>query len=173
VIEGEELAALKALMKRRNAEAPGGEPMACKFYPGDLKPAYRARRERNGEILYGALGIDRKDAAARRVWISENFQFFGAPLGVFLFLERNFYQSQWLDLGIYLQSVLLLLQEAGLDSCAQADWAMFERTVMDYLGSPPDLTLVCGIAVGHADFDRPENHIVTERDDPLTSYDIR
>ena len=87
---------------------------------------------RNGEILYGALGIDRNDTLARRTWIHENFQFFGAPFGVFCFLERNFEAYQWLDLGIYLQTVLLLLTEAGYASCPQADWAMFEPTVKTF-----------------------------------------
>ena len=172
-IAGERLAELKALMRRRCAEAPEGEPMAYDFYPKALKPAYLRRRVRNGEILYGALGIDREDKAARLAWIHENFQFFGAPFGVFCFLERSFGPSQWLDLGIYLQTVLLLLTEAGYASCPQADWAMFERTVMAFLDSPPDLTLVCGIAIGYPDPTRPENRIRTERDDPLASYEIR
>ena len=113
------------------------------------------------------------DALARRTWIHENFQFFGAPFGVFCFLERNFEAYQWLDLGIYLQTVLLLLTEAGYASCPQADWAMFERTVKHFLNSPPDLRLVCGIAIGYPDEARPENLCRAERDDPLQSYEIR
>jgi nitroreductase len=172
-VEGERLAALKALMRRRCAEAPEGEPMAYEFYPRELKPAYARRRMRNGEILYGALGINREDKAARLKWIQENFQFFSAPFGVFCFLEKSFGLSQWLDLGIYLQTVLLLLTEAGLASCPQADWAMYEGTVKTFLDSPPDLQLVCGIAVGYPDLSRPENLVRTERDDPLASFEIR
>jgi nitroreductase len=172
-ISGERLAALKTLMRRRCEEDPEGEPMGYDFYPKALKPAYLKRRVRNGEIIYGALGIDRNDKAARLGWIHENFQLFGAPYGVFVFMERSFGPSQWLDLGIYLQNVLLLLREAGYSSCPQADWAMFEKTVMDFLGSPPDLTLVFGIAIGTPDPARPENRIRTERDDPLASYEIR
>ena len=72
-----------------------------------------------------------------------------------------------------LQTVLLLLTEAGYASCPQADWAMFERTVKHFLNSPPDLRLVCGIAIGYPDEARPENLCRTERDDPLQSYEIR
>lgn len=170
---GPRLLELKAMMRRRCAEQPDGEPMDYAFYPGNLKPAYLRRRVRNGEILYGALGIDRSDAVARRTWIHENFQFFGAPFGAFCFVERSFGPSQWLDLGIYLQTVLLLLTEAGYASCPQADWAMFENAVKAFLGSPPDLRLVCGIAIGYPDEARPENLCRTERDDPLQSYEIR
>jgi nitroreductase len=157
----------------RCVEQPDGEPLDFAFYPSPLRPAYAGRRMRNGEILYGALGIDRNDALARRTWIHENFQFFGAPFGVFCFLERSFGAYQWLDLGIYLQTVLLLLTEAGYASCPQADWAMFERTIKQFLNSSPDLRLVCGIAVGYPDETRPENLCRTERDDPLQSYEIR
>jgi nitroreductase len=172
-IDGRRLSDLKALMRNLCVEHPDGEPMDYAFYPSPLKPAYTGWRMRNSEILYGALRIDRNDPLARRTWIHENFQFFGAPIGVFCFLERSFEAYQWLDLVIYLQTVLLLLTEAGYASCPQADWAMFERTVKQFLNSPPDLRLVCGIAVGYPDETRPENPCCTERDDPLQSYEIR
>lgn len=167
VLEGERLDALKALMLRRCAEDPEGEPMSYSFYPERLPDSYFQRRVRNGEILYGALGIDRTDKAARLAWIHENFQFFGAPLGLLFFMEKGFGPSQWMDLGIYLQSVMLLLREAGLDSCPQADWALFESTVCAHLGAPDNLTLICGMAIGYRDAEAPINIATTERDDPV------
>lgn len=166
---GERLAALKAFMCRRVAACPDGEPMSYDFYPKALAPEFLRRRERNGEILYGALGIDRADRVTRKAWIDENFQFFGAPFGVLLFLPRAFGPSQWLDLGLYLQTVLLLLTEAGYGACPQADWALYDRSVCGFLGLSEDLTLVCGISIGFADLERPENRIRTERDDPLSA----
>jgi nitroreductase len=144
--------------------------MTYAFYPADLGPSYLARRVRNGQLLYGALGIDRDDRVARMAWIHENFQFFGAPLGIFFLMERSFGPSQWLDLGIYLQTVMLLLREAGLDCCPQADWALFEASVTAFLGSPPELALICGMAVGFRDPAAPINDVVTERDDPLVTF---
>ncbi len=170
-LSGDRLAALKGFMRQRLAACPDGEPMAYGFYPRDLDPAFVRRRLRNGEILYGALGIDRSDQAARKAWIDENFQFFGAPFGVLLFLKRDFGLSQWLDLGIYLQTALLLLTEAGYGACPQADWALYDRSVCRFLGLSEELTLVCGIAVGFTDPARPENRIRTERDDPLVALD--
>jgi nitroreductase len=171
-ISGERLDRLKALMRHRCASAPEGELGAPDFYPKMPGPHHVTRRVRNGDILYGALGIGREDKAARMAWIHENFQFFGAPFGIFLFLENNSGPYQWLDLGIYLQSVLLLLAEAGYGACPQADWAVFPDTLAAFLQTPPDLTLICGIAVGHADMTRPENRIRTERDDPLTTFTL-
>lgn len=169
IIDGAAMAAFKTLMDRRVAEAPNGEPMVSHFYPADLTAAQTRRRQRNGEILYGALAIDRTDTEARRAWNLLNFRFFGAPSGVFLFLDRNATPFQWLDLGVYLQSLLLLLEEAGLAACPQADWAMYDETVRRVLGIGEDIMLVCGVAIGHADPSHPENFIRTERDDPLAN----
>ena len=169
IMGSDRMAAFKALMDQRLLASPEGEDMPFWFYPAELSAVQLRRRQRNGEILYGALGIDRNDAAARREWNLLNFRFFGAPLGIFLFLDRNATPFQWLDLGIYLQSLLLLLQEAGLASCPQADWAMYGETVRQEMGMGEDSMLICGIAVGHADPSHPENFIRTERDDPLDS----
>lgn len=169
IMDGAAMAAFKALMDRRVVEAPEGEEMASFFYPAELTEAQIRRRQRNGEILYGALGIDRADMQARRDWNLLNFRFFGASSGVFLFLDRNATPFQWLDLGVYLQSLLLLLEEAGLAACPQADWAMYGETVARELGMGGDTMLVCGVAVGYADPAHPENFIRTERDDPLTN----
>lgn len=169
IMDGAHMAAFKALMDRRVAEAPEGEQMPSFFYPATLTAAQTRRRQRNGEILYGALGIDRTDAQARRNWNLLNFRFFGAPSGVFLFLDRNATPFQWLDLGVYLQSLLLLLEEAGLAACPQADWAMYGETVRQVFGLEGNKMLICGVAVGYADPAHPENFIRTERDDPLAN----
>lgn len=166
LVDGQAMETLKSIMDRRIEEAPEGEAMPSFFYPDRLTAAQRRRRLRNGEILYGALGIDRDDAEARRRWNLLNFRFFGAPSGVFLFLDGNATPFQWLDLGIYLQSLLLLLEEAGLAACPQADWAVYGETVGRFMGME-DHMLICGVAIGYADPAHPENFIRTERDDPL------
>ena len=167
IVDGPRMAELRALMRRLRAEQPGGEPLDPPFQPATPPPEWAARRTRNGEILYGALNIDREDAAARAAWNEENFQFFGAPLGVFLLAPRANTAWQWLDLGIYLQTVLLLLEEAGLGACPQADWALHGQAVARFLDADPALRLPVGIAIGHPDPAAPENRIRTERDDPL------
>ena len=170
IVDGVAMNELKALMDQRIVQAPDGEDMPCFFYPDQLTQAQKRRRVRNGEILYGALGIDRDDTEARRAWNLLNFRFFGAPTGIFLFLDTNATPFQWLDLGIYLQSLLLLIEEAGLAACPQADWAMYGKTIGHSTGMAENTILVCGIAVGHADPSHPENFIRTERDDPLTDF---
>ncbi|SNB76483.1 Nitroreductase family protein [Arboricoccus pini] len=101
-VAGERLAMLKALMRERRVAEPAGEPLAHDFYPASLPATYQERRLRNGALLYGALGIARDDRAARAAWIDENFQFFGAPQGLFFLMPAAFGRYQWLDLGIFL-----------------------------------------------------------------------
>lgn len=169
IVTGPAMAPLLDLVAGERARLPAGEPMDPPFLPeGGPPPEGVARKVRNGELLYASLGIDRSDAAARAAWNEENFRFFGAPLGVFLLIDRRANPWQWLDLGIYLQSVLLLLEEAGLGACPQADWAMHGEAVARHLGAPASRRLVCGIAVGHADPNAPENFYRSERDDPLS-----
>ncbi|WP_339947935.1 nitroreductase [uncultured Albimonas sp.] len=168
IVDGARMGELRAIMRALRAAEPGGESVDPPFQPeGGPLPDWRRRQVRNGEILYGALGIDRADAAARAAWNEENFQFFGAPVGVFLLMPREAVAWQWLDLGIYLQTLMLLFEEAGLGTCPQADWAMHGEAVARFLGADPGLRLPVGVAVGHPDRDAPVNRTRTERDDPL------
>lgn len=168
LLTGDALAALTARVTARAEALPEGEPMPFPFYPEPDSATGQQRRQAAGAQLYQALGIAREDSAARRAWLLENFAFFGAPAGVLIFVEAGATPFQWLDLGIYLQSVLLLLTEAGLAACAQADWAMYAPTVAAALNLPAGLQLACGIAIGHADPARPINAVRTTRDDPLS-----
>ena len=168
IVDGAQMEALRAMMRELRAAQPGGEPLDPPYQPPGGPPAdWTRRRVRNGEILYGALGIDRADAPARAAWNEENFQAFGAPAVVFLLMPREAVAWQWLDLGIYLQTLLLLIEEAGLGACPQADWAMHGEAVARFLGVDPALRLPVGVALGHPDPAAPVNRIRTERDDPL------
>jgi nitroreductase len=72
-------------------------------------------------------------------------------------------QGQWADLGMFLQSVMLLAREHGLHTCAQEAWAPFHETIRHYLKVPPEEMIFCGMAIGHADDAAPINSLVTER----------
>jgi nitroreductase len=64
---------------------------------------------------------------------------------------------------MYLQTLMLLLVEHGLDSCAQECWAVYHRTVNDYLQSEPGMMLFCGMSIGYADPNAAINQWVSER----------
>lgn len=150
-IAGERLDALKALMRPRMSELPKGEGTEYPIYPPELGPPYGERRFAVGEMLYRSIGVPREDKAARYRQYARNFEFFGAPVGLFVSVERSFVLGQWIDLGSYIQNMMLLARSFGLHTCPQEAWASFSRTVATFLDLPGNMMLFCGVALGHAD----------------------
>lgn len=163
IVAGDALADLKQIMLKRVEETPQGETAEYDIYPKELVAPYRDRRFKVGEDLYGSLGIPREDKAARKKWFSRNFQFFGAPLALFCTVDRRMGPPQWSDLGMYLQNVMLLLREEGLDSCPQECWAIYPETIGCFLKTPPHHMLFTGMAIGYSDPAEPANRLVVER----------
>lgn len=151
IVSGEAMVRLKTLMASRVAEAPMGEGAEYAVYPPDLAERFSDRRRGVGAAMYDALGIGRGDRARRQAVFAENFQFFGAPVGLFCTVERGHGPPQWSDCGMYLQTLMLLLVEAGLDSCAQEAWALWPKTVGGFLGLPDSQMLFTGMAIGYRD----------------------
>ncbi len=152
--------AVAAKLMRGETETPD-----YAVYPPDLDDPYRARRSDIGEALYGHLGIPRDDRVARRRWFAENFAFFGAPGAYFCSVDRGMGPPQWSDLGMYLQTLMLLAVEAGLATCPQECWAMFPDTVGRVLGLPERRMLFCGVAIGFEDMSAPANALRSARAD--------
>ncbi|MCU5781693.1 nitroreductase family protein [Alcanivorax balearicus MACL04] len=163
VIGGGRMEELKAVMRERLKQAPGGEDREYDVYPPDLIAPYRDRRFQVGEDMYGLLGIPREDKAARLRWFANNFQFFGAPVALFCYVHRTMGPPQWSDLGMYLQSVMLLLREAGLDSCPQECWSRYPQTLGEFLQAPNDRMLFTGMAIGYRDENASVNQLRARR----------
>ncbi|WP_109807533.1 nitroreductase [Sphingosinithalassobacter portus] len=163
VVAGERMTALRSLMAKRLAESPLGEGTEYDIYPRDLAAPYRDRRFAVGEAMYERIGIPREDKDARRAWFARNYQFFGAPVGLFCFVDRNHGPPQWSDCGMYLQTVMLLLREAGLDSCAQECWALYHRTIAEFVDAPEGQMLFTGMSIGWRDGAAAVNQTVTSR----------
>jgi nitroreductase len=157
VVSGEAMVRLKAIMRTRLAEAPLGDGPEYAVYPHPLGEPYRSRRFGVGEAMYAPLGIPREDRAARLQWFAANWQFFGAPVGLFCHLPRDHGPPQWSDCGMFLQTLMLLLREAGMDSCAQEAWSVYPRTIAAFLGTPGELMLFTGMAIGWRDPEAPVN----------------
>ncbi len=155
-------APLAELLAHVAASPPQPEPEYA-VYPPSLWEPYRTRRFENGEQLYSSLAIAREDKAARLRQMAKNAQFFGAPVGIFLSIDRRMGPPQWSDLGCYLQNVLLLAVEAGLATCPQEYWAFCSEPVKAFLGLRAEHTLFAGIALGYADEQAPINQIRTPR----------
>lgn len=165
VINGDAMTRFRARMEQRLQDG-GSDPLDYQIYPQPLFEPYRTRRFVLGEAMYEKLGIARDDKAGRLARFAENYRFFGAPAGLFCFMDRRMGQPQWSDLGMFLQTVMLLLEERGLGSCAQEAWSVFGATVAEFCGAPHELMLFCGMAIGHPDPDAPVNELRSERAEP-------
>ncbi|MEJ8573106.1 nitroreductase [Microbaculum marinum] len=159
-------APLKDLIERispRYHLLPKGEGPDYQVYPHPLREPYHGRRFKCGADLYAALGIPREDKAGRYRQFARNFTFFGAPVGIFVSIDRQMGPPQWADAGMFVQTIMLLAREHGLHSCAQEAWTYWHETVAQVLDLPDELIMYCGIALGYADMDDPVNGWRTER----------
>lgn len=163
VLTGDSLVRLRQAMQAALVAQPGSEAPEYRIYPADLPDPWRARRAANGEAMYEALGIAREDKAGRFAQLARNFDFFGAPVGLFVHMPRLMGPPQWADLGLWLQTVMLLLVEAGLGSCPQEAWSAYPQTIKQVAGIPDDHLLFCGLAIGWPDPDAPVNSFANAR----------
>ncbi len=144
-------------------EKPMGERPEYHIYPLELPEPYKSRRFRIGEAMYGMLGIPREDKLARLAFFSRNWEFFGAPVGLIVTIDRQMQQGQWADVGMFLQNVMLLAREYGLHTCPQEAWAVWHRILREFLDIPENEMVFCGVALGHADERHPVNALESDR----------
>lgn len=158
VINGEAMQRFREFIVDR--AIAGGE---YDIYPANLWEPYRTNRFTVGEQMYATIGIARDDKAARLEQFAKNGEFFGAPAGMFCFIDRRMGPPQWSDLGMFLQTFMLLAQEAGLDTCAQEWWSIHHAAVREFCRAPEEELLFCGMSIGHRDPDAPINSLRSER----------
>ena len=138
-------------VRKAIAENPFGDEAEIAIYPPKLAEPWRTRRFEVGEAMYALLGIPREDKPARLQWLLNNYDFFGAPVGLFFSLGRQFDKGQWAHLGMFMQTLALVAEEKGLATCMQEAWAARARTVSAFLGLGEEEQLYCGMALGYAD----------------------
>ncbi|OIJ90052.1 NADH dehydrogenase [Streptomyces sp. MUSC 14] len=155
VLTGAPLAELRKRTAERVAAGDPGDERAYRMYPPDPKAPYRQRRSEAAAQRFGALGIRREDAAARRAAVAANWRCFGAPCLLLCYIDRVMGAPQWADLGMYLQTVMVLLRAEGLHSCAQMAWSVYHRTVAEVVAPAEDLILFAGLSIGHEDASVP------------------
>jgi nitroreductase len=171
-LAGEPLGQLRGRVRLKVMAEPRGDGShEYDIYPPGLGEPYRSRRFKCGEDLYATLGIPREDKARRLLQLAKNFEFYGAPVGLFFYVDRGMGPPQWSDVGMYMQTVMLLAREQGLHTCAQEIWSVVPATVGEFLGVPPNLMLFAGMALGHADLSHPVNGWRTDRA-PLEEFAV-
>ncbi len=155
-------AARDAVAALAKANLPGDEGERL-VYPANLWEPYRTRRYKLGEDMYALLGIPRANKAARLMHLAQNFEFFGAPVGLFFIIDKAMGHGQWAHLGMFMQSVALAAIERGVASCMQEAWARMRTPLAAHFGLGDHEMIYCGMALGYADASKPVNTLRSDR----------
>jgi nitroreductase len=149
VVSGPALAELRDALVEAGATDQPIEP----DWPADgrYEGIYRTRQHDAAAQLYGAMGVARKDLEGRKAAYLRNHAFFGAPHAVFIFMQRPFDTREATDIGMYAQTLMLLLTARGVASCAQGALGLYPPIVRRHLGVPDDQRLLFGISFGYED----------------------
>jgi len=156
--------ALLAARQNREPERPDYD-----YYPKQWVEPYKSRRKATGFALYAALKISKDDPQARMKAWNNNYRFFGAPAGLLFFVDRQLSQGAWVDMGMFIENVMLAARGHGLETCPQASLAEYPDLVRGILGVPDSRALICGMALGYADNAHPVNQYRTERE-PVSAF---
>lgn len=151
-----------------------GQSLVAAFQSGDLPPATHfpdplpqtiaMRQEDFGVRYYASLGIDRSDTQRRAQQTQRNFSFFGAPVGLIFSIDRRLKAHSWLDLGLFLQNVMIAAKARGIDTCPQVVFARFHSVIAQHLGMPEGEVTVCGMSMGYGDATASVNGMQTPRE---------
>ena len=163
ILTGQPLAELTAKVKAKAATAPLGEAPEYDIYPRGLDGRYEEQRRGVGKAMFAALGLGRDDSAGRIAQMMKNWDSFGAPVQLFTYTAKYMGPPQWSDMGMWLQTVMLLLREEGLDSCAQEIWAMYGTYMRELLDIDDEHIFFCGMAIGYRDPEAPVNNFTVPR----------
>ena len=158
VLNGETTNRFRSFVDGRDGDEPEYET-----YPPKLWEPYRTSRFELGEDMYALLEIPREDHESRLKRLTANFRFFDAPAAVFCFIDRAMGPPQWSDLGMFLQTFMLLCEEAGLQTCAQEAWSTYGQSIATFVDAPEELMMFCGVAIGHADPTQAVNRLESKR----------
>jgi nitroreductase len=143
-----------------------GRPEVSQFsyFPDPMPADLKARQRAAGYALYAALGIGRRDLAARKAQFDQNYRFFDAPVGIVVTIRADMGKGCFMDLGMTLMALFLAAEDMGYGTSGIGALGNYGDLVHAVLGLPEDELVVCGIALGRADASAPVNAVRTERD---------
>jgi nitroreductase len=164
VVAGETRVRLSnAILAALDRDGPEKHKREWNYYPVNWREPYLGRRRKIGWDLYGLVGIRKGDFEGTERQRRRNFVFFDAPVGFIFTLDEDLEIGSWLDLGIFLGSLMIAARGRGLDTCPQAAFADMHAVIRQELGIPQNEIIICGMALGYPDPAAPENRLVTER----------
>lgn len=130
---------------------PGQHSSEYSYFPDPLPEPYASRRREFGSIFYGSLGIAHDDLSSRATQTERNCRFFDAPVGLVFTIDRRLEKGSWLDLGMFIQNIMLAAKSRGLDTCTQEFLARYHAVFRSCLPLASEEMVVCGMAMGFGD----------------------
>lgn len=163
VVSGE---ARDNIEKAMVADIMGGKQPTPHFTPGDqgLKDEFRKRQIDCAIALYDSVDIKYEEKDKRQQLMLRNWQFFGAPHAAFFSMPKSMSEINAVDMGIYLQTIMLLMTEHGLASCPQGALAMYTESVHEMANIPDNHAIMFGLSFGYAAEEDAINNFEVGRD---------
>jgi nitroreductase len=152
-------APMKALGDALVASFRDGSSPPSAHFPDPLPAHFCDRQSDFAARYYASLGIDRKDGAARAQQTERNFCFFGAPVGLIFTIDARLTAHSWLDLGLFVQNVMIAAKARGIDTCPQVSFARFHAIIASHLEMAAEEVTACGMSLGFANTAEPVNQL--------------
>ncbi|RKQ71911.1 nitroreductase [Litorimonas taeanensis] len=162
VMTGDTLAEFKKRATERTLAGKTEEP-TYPAYPSPLWEPQRSWRYKLGEDMYKLIGIAKDDKMARLAWLARNADFFNAPVGIIITGNKKLNMPQYMDIGILLQSLMLLAREAGLHTAPQGWWRNWSSVCHEILTIPDEEEVLVGMAMGYGNPDKAVNSLYADR----------
>lgn len=152
-----------AILKARREEPSEAHVPEYLSYMKEWREPYLTRRRATGWGLYNLVGVAKGDREGARRQLDRNFVFFDAPVGLIITLDRDLELGSWVDLGTFLQNIMVAARGHGLHTCPQAAFMDYHKIIRAELGVSEREIVICGMAIGHEDPSKPENSLRLER----------
>ena len=134
------------------------------YYPTKIEEPYLSRKKACGKALYTSLNIQKDDIKKRKEQWMKNYYSFDAPVVLYFFIDEILETGSWVDCGMFIQNVMLAARGFGLETCAQAALAEYPDIVRNILKINDTKKLICGMALGHANYQDTSYQYRTERE---------
>lgn len=141
-----------------------GAPPTMELPIDDFPGEYRELQVACAVELYGKMGVARDDGEGRMRAHLRNYELFDAPHVAIVCMDRHFGMGVALDVGMYVQTLMLALWSRGVASCPQAALRAYAEIIRDELEIPSSELVLCGLAFGHEDVEVPANAVRQPRE---------
>jgi len=142
---------ISCALLRAHEEARDEHTSEYQYYASQLPEPYSSRRNQFGRLFYGSLDIQQSDTVGRARQTAKNYGFFGAPVGLIIAIDRRLQVGSWLDLGMFVQNVMIAAGARGLQTCPQETFSKYHALLRDFLPIAAEEMVVCGMSIGFAE----------------------